>query len=594
MTTGERSGNFVTGGTVPLESRAYVPRPFEDELFETVTAGRWAVLVGPRQHGKSSALARLYVRLQRDGFSCAIVDLQAYGADETYDQFLAWLCERIAREVGSEVVSPEITDDLEAWLRAVLPDEYPNVVILLDEISAVPSSLQKRFFGQLRALFNARGLAEKDDLPWRVTFVFAGTFRHEAMVDSENSPFNVSRFINSTDLSTEHVLDLARVADGEAAERWAERTFELVGGQPYLVQVLLAAALRAADSPEAGFERAATALRDGSDRHLPALIRRIGGDPALQDLTQRLLPGPINFNGTDDDHLYAIVVGVARVEDGQLVIRNALYREALEISFRSGDETERVEAPGAQPPPCDVLLVAVTAIEAAAVRDVFGVPDETADFFAGTNAYTALGRFGDADVVLTRPQAMGTIGPGAAPLAVTEGIQYLHPGAVIMVGIAFGVDPEHQEIGDVLVARQVVGYESSRVSTQASGEQQVLSRAARVDASSRLIARLQAAEAHTSDPIAFVPMLSGEKLVDNIDFRDQLREIASDAKGGEMEAIGVYSAAAREGTHWIIVKGICDFADGQKRENETFHQRHAAERAAQFVRLAIEGGGFSA
>jgi nucleoside phosphorylase len=585
---------LVTGGTVPVSSTAYVNRAFENELFDVVTTGNWAVLVGPRQHGKSSALARLYVRLQENGFSCALVDLQAYGADDEYDAFLGWICERIAQDVGSETTAPRRRDDLRAALDSVLPERFANVVVLLDEVSAVPGRLQHRFFGQLRALFNARGLASTEEIPWRVGFVFAGTFRPEAMVDGDNSPFNISQFILSSDLSLEDVRGLARSVDGDAAERCADRAYDLVGGQPYLAQVLLAGALRDSEDADRGFDNAEATIREGSDRHLPSLLRKVTEDSRLRVLAERVLEGAIPFNGADDDHRYARIVGIAGLEDGKLVLRNKLYAEALEATLNVEDtEVQDPESAGVQAPDCDVLMVTTTALETAAVRDVFGAGEDPGSVFWRNNVYAPLGTFGDAAVVLMQAQAMGTIGPGAATLAVSEAIQWLHPTAVVMVGICFGVDQDGQSVGDVIVTRELVGYESVRVSTEEeSGDQLTESRARRVEATPRLVARFQAAEGGFAGRVRVATMLSGEKLVDNLEFRLELQEAVPDAKGGEMEAMGVYAAAVRENTDWIVVKAICDFADGSKGENEAFNQGLAAAQAAQFVRHTIEAGGF--
>ena len=41
-------------------------------------------------------------------------------------------------------------------------------------------------------------------------------------------------------------------------------------------------------------------------------------------------------------------------------------------------------------------------------------------------------------------------------------------------------------------------------------------------------------------------MLSGEKLIDNVDYRDRLRSLGDQIEGGEMEGAGLYSAAENE------------------------------------------------
>jgi nucleoside phosphorylase len=88
-------------------------------------------------------------------------------------------------------------------------------------------------------------------------------------------------------------------------------------------------------------------------------------------------------------------------------------------------------------------------------------------------------------------------------------------------------------------------------------------------------------------------MLSGDKLIDNIDFRDQLKSLFPDTLGGEMEGVGLYSACAEEKVDWIIVKSVCDWADGNKKVNKERRQRNAAVTAMNFVFHTISRGGFA-
>ncbi len=43
-------------GPVPLGHESYIERPFELKLIRELQAGRWVLFLGPRQHGKTSAL----------------------------------------------------------------------------------------------------------------------------------------------------------------------------------------------------------------------------------------------------------------------------------------------------------------------------------------------------------------------------------------------------------------------------------------------------------------------------------------------------------------------------------------------------------
>jgi hypothetical protein len=83
--------------------------------------------------------------------------------------------------------------------------------------------------------------------------------------------------------------------------------------------------------------------------------------------------------------------------------------------------------------------------------------------------------------------------------------------------------------------------------------------------------------------VCFGLILSGEKLVDNIDFRGQLREFEPEAIGGEMEGAGLYVACQDARVDWVLVKSICDWADGRKDQSKDELQRNAAHNAASFV-----------
>jgi nucleoside phosphorylase len=59
-----------------------------------------------------------------------------------------------------------------------------------------------------------------------------------------------------------------------------------------------------------------------------------------------------------------------------------------------------------------------------------------------------------------------------------------------------------------------------------------------------------------------------------------------------MEGAGLYAASTDRNVDWILVKAICDFADGKKRFKKHERQAEAARQAANFVFHAIGAGGF--
>ena len=116
------------------------------------------------------------------------------------------------------------------------------------------------------------------------------------------------------------------------------------------------------------------------------------------------------------------------------------------------------------------------------------------------------------------------------------------------------------------------------------------SEARRRPASPVLVSLLEGAAAVWNEATVEIGlMLSGEKLVDNVDFREQLKAISGgEAIGGEMEGIGLVVAAAEKPTHWVVVKAICDWADGKKSEHKEERQSIAAKNAVSFVFRALQ------
>jgi nucleoside phosphorylase len=235
----------------------------------------------------------------------------------------------------------------------------------------------------------------------------------------------------------------------------------------------------------------------------------------------------------------------------------------------------------------DVLIVTVTKVEAQAVMAAFKISTSAASVAISLDdrTYRDLGMIAGSRVFMAMSE-MGTGGVGGSQETIRKAIATLLPSAVIMVGIAFGVDKKKQAIGDILVSNQILPYELQRV-----GESTNHSRADKAHASPHLISWLRQAELDWEDAngkVRFGLVLSGEKLIDNITFKDTLVRDAGEAIGGEMEGAGLYSVCSNEKKDWILVKAICDWADGNKGKNKDKNQKKAAENAAAFVLHALQ------
>jgi nucleoside phosphorylase len=205
----------------------------------------------------------------------------------------------------------------------------------------------------------------------------------------------------------------------------------------------------------------------------------------------------------------------------------------------------------------DVLLVTATDIESRAVISVFREATGTTarPEPIGERLYLDLGDVNGAHVTMALT-GKGTGGVGGSQENVRKGIEALSPSAVIMIGIAFGIDERNQAIGDVLFSEQLMLYELQRVGTTKDGNVVIVPRGERPRASQWLIDRLKFASLSWSGEVRSGIILSGDKLIDNIDFRAQLIEFEPEAIGGEMEGAGLYVACQDKKVSWIVVKAI--------------------------------------
>lgn len=192
-----------------------------------------------------------------------------------------------------------------------------------------------------------------------------------------------------------------------------------------------------------------------------------------------------------------------------------------------------------------------------------------------------IGRFGNYAVAHVECGDMGSTSSAGAIITINNAITHIKPKFVLMIGIAFGIDQEKQNIGDVLVSKKIIPYEIQRI-----GDKKITWRGSRPEASNSLRNIFKNIKDWNytlpndkKAKLSVCDILSGEKLVDNIDFRNQLIQNAPDAKGGEMEGTGLYAACHDKNISWILVKSICDFADGDKGTDKKQKQALAIETA---------------
>jgi AAA-like domain len=331
---------FHLRGPIPVGGTSFVARPFGEKVVEALLSRRWVLLLGPRQHGKSTELLRISSVLKDAGFLCARVDLQALPPIDSYSALLEWFARRVARSIGmnDDLNHPASVDseDLASWLRLAMPLGARPVVVLVDEVSAISNATwRESFFGQLRSIANEAASSGPESLEGRLLFVFAGTFRPESLVNELNSPFNVCDRVETSDLTLNDTLALASRVDRTLSAEVAKFAYKKVGGQPYLVQFLLSKA-SGLESQESQMKASAAALElvvSGVDGHLESVFGTIIASTRLTEITiSAASEGGCPNVPADADYRYLQVLGAVRRVAGRLVMRNEIYRSFVQHS----------------------------------------------------------------------------------------------------------------------------------------------------------------------------------------------------------------------------------------------------------------------
>src|SRR5262249_16752205 len=166
-----------------------------------------------------------------------------------------------------------------------------KVVIVLDEIGALPSTLATEFFSVVRSVYTSR-----QTLPfWQhLTFIIAGAFNPKELIqDRTVSNFNHDQRVPLQDFSPLQVQQLVvhLALPNDITQAVAERIYYWTSGQPYLSQRLC---LYLAHSTEITAVRASTLVDVAVDRffhddtHHLARIKDLGNEPDLLAYTRRI------------------------------------------------------------------------------------------------------------------------------------------------------------------------------------------------------------------------------------------------------------------------------------------------------------------
>jgi serine/threonine protein kinase len=293
----------TVGGAVPLDSKFYILRPTDAELFEAIDRRDSIILIkGARQMGKTSLMARGLQEARKSGAKVILSDFQKLNSShlESVEKLFLTLAEGISEQLDLDVSLADTWNprrgpsmNFERFLRReVLAKLSCPLVWGMDEIDRLFScNFGSEVFGLFRSWHNERSLDPSG--PWQnLTLAIAyATEAHMFITDMNQSPFNVGTRLVLSDFTTEQIEELNRRYDSPLRDQTELlRFYDLVAGQPYLTR----RGLHELASRKIGFwEFEAQAARDEGPfgDHLRRLLVSLAQDNTLLEIMRALLDG---------------------------------------------------------------------------------------------------------------------------------------------------------------------------------------------------------------------------------------------------------------------------------------------------------------
>ncbi|MCQ3930843.1 MAG: hypothetical protein DPW16_10325 [Chloroflexi bacterium] len=235
----------------------------------------------------------------------------------------------------------------------------------------------------------------------------------------------------------------------------------------------------------------------------------------------------------------------------------------------------------------DIVIITALQLELQAVLNCYGPWSQQFSSDSG-QVYYQCSAVNNLQIVATCALGMGQI--NGALLAKTV-IADWHPKGIILVGITGGLS-KTLSLGDIVISEQIVDYELGKVTSEGlyhrwsvyRSDAQLLNQLSNFrDTNWVRLIHINRPDSNTISPKVHVGVvLSGNKVIADENVAYTLRSVWNRALAVEMESAGI-AAAIYQTPHspsFIIIKGICDYADSSKND---LWQPYAAAVAAAYT-----------
>lgn len=336
----ESRSSIMVKGYVPLNSPFYIERPPIEQLCaETILQpGALIRIKAPKQMGKTSLMVRILDEAITQDFKIVTLSLQLADAEvfTSLSQFLRWFCAVVTRrlelpnrlnEYWDEVFGSNYncTDYFENYLLAEIDSP---VVLALDEVDVVFNypKIATDFFGLLRTWYQKAKYPEQSSIIWqKLRLVIVHSTEVYLPLNVNQSPFNVGLSIDLPELNSLQVQDLATRYQLDWQTEEVEGLMDLIGGNPYLVNI----ALHHISSKDITLEQLLETATSEDGIYGDYLRRQLWNLQQYPDLVTALTrvvmsPTPVKLDPIQAFKLHSM--GLVRFVQGQVVPSWNLYR----------------------------------------------------------------------------------------------------------------------------------------------------------------------------------------------------------------------------------------------------------------------------
>jgi hypothetical protein len=301
---------IIPGGSVKRDSRFYIIRAEDDEVFSALQKSRALVTVrSPRQTGKTSLIMGMYVALRQaeEPLRTTFIDFQALEDKSLQSRNAIWcaIAAQIAKQLPvagwkgadwdfDESYIGNISTFLDQFIFA--NDETP-LLICLDEVDRLfGSPIGSKFFSSVRAFFNSGA----HDPSWeKVRWLLGSSSEPSFFIeDLTQSPFNIGLRVELRAFTPSEIETFAGRHGLSLDKGILQEVMEFVGGRPYLVHLIFYHLVRNPNAHANLFDTTVTSRGIFRD-HLHSYLVQFQRQKSLAEAMKEIIKG----NGCEDAKL---------------------------------------------------------------------------------------------------------------------------------------------------------------------------------------------------------------------------------------------------------------------------------------------------